>query len=195
MAEKKPVVFTTNAFIAVIPGAILTKDPPFHGIGIDFKTMEIIGSGVRGTRKYRIMENNDTYSLWYDDRYIEWDLEYEYGSCAGQIMMPGRTYPDPKSVIVTQSAPGLFNAYEWSGVRADLIGTIGDIKDPDELAKKLTYHLEYLGYDKTERKNKQLKAGFIVDKLHELINQTEVEHQTQHMKLIFTFTNALWMAI
>ena len=137
--------------------------------------------------------------------WTEFDGQYWVGGSAGQIIfecdvLSGvESYVESyvKSYVVVQSAPGLYDKWTWSGVRDDIKGSIQDIKDPIEFTRAIDRAITYLGYVKPTKKIETmvLDADVIVDGICKLINQEDVEHQTNHVKLIFEFMNALWMAI
>ena len=183
----------------LIPGAIhpVPGTPRYHGVKFD-SDMRIIGKKVQGNRTYTTRYNqDDTYSL----DWTEFDGQYWVGGSAGQIIFEcdvlSGVGSDVESYVVVQSAPGLYHEWAWSGVRADIKGSIQDIKDPIEFTRAINRAITYLGYVKPTKKIETiaLDADVIVDGLCKLINQEEVEHQTNHVKLIFEFMNALWMAI
>jgi len=179
----------------LIPGAIhpVLGTPRYHGVEFDSDMFVI--EDTDGDRKYATMydQYHDTYSLVWD----EFNGEYRVGGSAGQIIFEGDVLPDVESYVVVQSAPGLYHEWAWSGVRADIKGSIQDIKDPIDFTRAIDRAITYLGYVKPTKKIETmvLDADVIVGELCKLINQEEVEHQTNHVKLIFEFMNALWMAI
>jgi len=180
----------------LIPGAIhpVPGTPYRHGVKFD-SDMRVIENKVQGDCTYYMLcnQDRDTYSLCW----TEFDGQYWVGGSAGQIIFEGDVLPDVESYVVVQSAPGLYDEWAWSGVRADIKGSIQDIKDPIEFTRAIDRAITYLGYVKPTKKIETiaLDADVIVDGLCKLINQEEVEHQTNHVKLIFEFMNALWMAI
>lgn len=138
----------------LIPGAIhpVPGTPRYHDVEFD-SDMRIIGNKVQGDRTYTTRYNqDDTYSL----DWTEFDGQYWVGGSAGQIIFEGDVLPDVESYVVVQSAPGLYHEWAWSGVRADIKGSIQDIKDPIEFTRAIDRAITYLGYVKpTKKKLKQ----------------------------------------
>lgn len=118
--------------------------------------------------------------------------EYTRYTTIGTIMYPESKIPDISTSIVVQPCPGIYNAYDWHGVSADLCGVTIDELEPHEFLKRITYVLECIGYmSQTDSVESELLAFEIMDQLKVLFDQANVEHATNHMKTILDLVSQL----
>ena len=182
----------------VIKGAIRVPNLPFMGLKINPESMTIVGpTQTEDGRIWRIVCYDDLGTLSYYLYWEKFDGKFTYGGCSGRIMIEGEQVPELDITVVTQFAPGLYSISDWSGIRADLVGSIQDISDPHDFAENLTYVLTSVGYMKpnTNVKNNVIDIKDLMSVLRDLIDKTDVKHQTKHMTKIFEFMNAVWMVL
>jgi hypothetical protein len=111
----------------------------------------------------------------------------------GTITWPRTIIPNPKKIVVVQPCPGLYNTYDWHGVRVDLKGVITKDTKPTEFVECVVRILKSIGYVSLQNGSpeKDVSMYDIMDQLKALFDQTDVEHATNHMKQIFNLMHQL----